>query len=192
MYAMQYEITLPADYDMAIINERVATRGSTLDDRAGLGLKAYLTRMRGRAGSQVNQYAPFYLWTDISAMGHFLWGGGGFAGIIASFGRPRVMHWTGVAFETGSSFAETPLAATRDIQTLAADDDADAAVARAVHETHTRAQLSGVHSTAVAVDPSSWRVVHFTLWDHRDDPGVDGERYDVLHLSAPHVDRLLS
>ena len=26
MHAMQYEITLPADYDMGIIRERVATR----------------------------------------------------------------------------------------------------------------------------------------------------------------------
>ena len=29
MQAMQYEITLPADYDMAIIRHRVATKGPT-------------------------------------------------------------------------------------------------------------------------------------------------------------------
>ncbi|GGO10638.1 hypothetical protein GCM10010116_21330 [Microbispora rosea subsp. aerata] len=39
----------------------MATRGHALDDRAGLGLKAYLIRERGVAGSPVNQYAPFYL-----------------------------------------------------------------------------------------------------------------------------------
>lgn len=61
MYAMQYDIALPAGYDMTIIRERVATRGHALDDRAGLGLKAYLIRERGVAGSPVNQYAPFYL-----------------------------------------------------------------------------------------------------------------------------------
>jgi hypothetical protein len=61
MHAMQYEITLPADYDMEIIRERVATRGAALDDFAGLGLKAYLIRERGVDGSPVNQYAPFYL-----------------------------------------------------------------------------------------------------------------------------------
>ncbi|MFC5828113.1 DUF4865 family protein [Nonomuraea insulae] len=40
MYAKQYEITLPADYDMRIIRKRVADGGHVLDDRAGLGLKA--------------------------------------------------------------------------------------------------------------------------------------------------------
>ena len=47
MHAMQYEIPLPADYDMGIIRHRVATRGSALDDWAGLGVKAYLIRERG-------------------------------------------------------------------------------------------------------------------------------------------------
>ncbi len=36
LFAMQYEITLPTDYDMGIIRKRVAVGGSALDDRAGL------------------------------------------------------------------------------------------------------------------------------------------------------------
>jgi hypothetical protein len=31
MHAMQYEITLPAGYDMGIIRHRVATKGALLD-----------------------------------------------------------------------------------------------------------------------------------------------------------------
>jgi hypothetical protein len=31
VYAMQYEISLPADYDMEIIRKRVAVGGSALD-----------------------------------------------------------------------------------------------------------------------------------------------------------------
>ena len=31
MYAMQYEIPLPADYDMAIIRRRVASKGHLTD-----------------------------------------------------------------------------------------------------------------------------------------------------------------
>lgn len=41
MHAIQYEIALPADYNMAIIERRVATRGPRLDEFPGLGLKAY-------------------------------------------------------------------------------------------------------------------------------------------------------
>ncbi len=58
---MQYPIGLPADYDMNVIRERVRTRGSALDDRAGLNLKAYCVRERAVDGSSVNAYAPFYL-----------------------------------------------------------------------------------------------------------------------------------
>lgn len=47
MHAMQYEITLPSDYDMGIIRDRVATRGHLLDTFPGLGVKAYLMRERG-------------------------------------------------------------------------------------------------------------------------------------------------
>lgn len=80
MYAMQYEITLPADYDMEIVRRRVETRGRALDEFPGLGLKAYLIRERGVRDSPVNEYAPFYLWHAVSGMNRFLWGGGGFHG----------------------------------------------------------------------------------------------------------------
>ncbi len=105
MYAMQYSITLPADYDMNIIRQRVATRGHLLDTFPGLGLKAFLIRERGIDGSPVNQYAPFYLWTSIAGVNNFLWGNNaGFSGIVDSFGRPIVQHWTGVAFEKGAEY----------------------------------------------------------------------------------------
>jgi len=38
MHVMQYEIEIPASYD---IRNRVQTRGAATDDFAGLGLKAY-------------------------------------------------------------------------------------------------------------------------------------------------------
>ena len=64
MDLMQYEITLPADYNMDIIRQRVMDRGSRTDDFLGLGIKSYLVRERGCHGSPVNQYAPIYLWAD--------------------------------------------------------------------------------------------------------------------------------
>lgn len=76
MQAMQYEITLPADYDMGIIHRRVAEKGRLTDEFPGLAMKAYLVRERGVAGSPVNQYAPFYLWNTATGMNAFLWGPG--------------------------------------------------------------------------------------------------------------------
>jgi hypothetical protein len=189
MYAMQYEITLPADYDMGIIRHRVATRGSSFDEFPGLGLKAFLIRERGIAGSTVNQYAPFYLWAATHGMGSFLWGGGGFGGIIDSFGRPAVAHWTGVAFKLGPARQATPRAASRAIEPIPGDVDPAALVERELGALEQRATIAGVHSSAVAIDPLRWQLVRFTLWEHAN-PAMEGARYEVLHLSAPHLDAI--
>jgi hypothetical protein len=185
---MQYEITLPADYDMKIIRERVATRGHALDAFPGLGLKAYLIRERGVHASPLNQYAPFYLWDSAGGMNRFLWGGGGFHGIVADFGRPAVRHWTGVALHRGPARAATPLAATRHTEPFPAEADPGATVERALGELDDRGRTPGVHCTALAVDPRSWELVHFTLWERAAPEQAAGARYEVLHVSTPALD----
>ncbi|MFL5560814.1 MAG: DUF4865 family protein [Gemmatimonadaceae bacterium] len=190
MYAMQYEIALPADYDMTIVHERVRARGALLDALPGLGLKAYCVRERGAAGSPVNAYAPFYLWHSASAMGAFLWGAG-FRGLCASFGRPMVRHWTGVAFVLGPARADAPAVASRCVELVAPDADVPAVVDRAATELRDRGQDANVHSAAVAIDPNHWELVRFTLW--RSDAAPAGEVvYRVLHLSSPGLAELSS
>jgi hypothetical protein len=214
MQAMQYEITLPADYDMAIIRQRVATKGAMTDGFEGLGLKAYGIRERGVDGSPVNQYAPFYLWASVEGMNQFLWGAG-FAGLSRDFGRPIVRQWTGLAFERGPASDAAPGVATRRTETIARDADATAAIEAAVAATRERARASEVHSTALAVDTSAWELVQFTLWARRAAGGAgtadvvpasgsgavdalgaravapgDEATYEVLHLSSPRFDDL--
>lgn len=190
VYAMQYEIGLPADYDMGIIRRRVETLGSKTDDFDGLGLKAYLVQDQAN-GAMVNQYAPFYLWNEPAGMGRFLWGGGFFSGICQSFGRPLVRHWTGVDARAGEAVDQPALAATKHTQLIAPDVDPTGPVAEAVELLERTAAMPGVHSSAIAVDPSRWELVHFTLWSG--EPGiVPGTRYQVLHLSTPGTKDLLS
>lgn len=177
MYAMQYEITLPTDYDMEIIRTRVATRGHMMDSFEGLAVKAYLIRTVAD-GSPVNQYAPFYLWNDVAGMGRFLWGGGGFQGIVRDFGRPVVRHWTGVTLERGP--APTARTATRTTTPIPENVDLTDFVAKAVRPVEELASADSVYATAVAIDPHHWELVHFTLWS---DTGPN--RYEVLHLSEP-------
>ncbi|MGL4959782.1 MAG: DUF4865 family protein [Inquilinus sp.] len=185
MYAMQYEITLPADYDMQVIRRRVAVRGPALDAFPGLGLKAYLIRERGVDGAPINQYAPFYLWASTAGMGRFLWGGGGFGGIVDSFGRPAVRHWTGIACLAGPDRSGVSRYATRQAEPMPADADPAGLVAEAVTELGRRARLPGVHTAALVVDPRSWELVRFTLWTMT--PVAEGEQYQVLHLSTPQL-----
>ncbi|MFJ6215623.1 DUF4865 family protein [Streptomyces sp. NPDC092296] len=189
MDAMQYEITLPADYDMEIIRRRVADRGHLTDDFAGLGLKAYCVRERGVDGSPVNQYAPCYLWVSTEGMNRFLWGRG-FGGLRDDFGRPPVQHWTGLGFRRGPAWGSLPRAATRNLTPVPADADPVAAVDLALAEAATRAGAAGVHSTAVAIDTRRWELMRFTLWQDAAPDDAQGTRYRVLHLSAPQLSEL--
>jgi hypothetical protein len=195
VYAKQYEITLPADYDMQIIRKRVADGGRVLDDRAGLGLKAYVIRERGIDGSPVNQYAPFYLWNDTGEMARFLVGGGGFQNIVRDFGRPAARHWTGIACHAGPARAAFPRAASRRLTPIPADSDPDGTglglatlIEREVEELRLVARREDVHTVALAVDPHHWQLMRFVLWKDTVAPDEAAtERYEVLHLSAPDL-----
>lgn len=189
MHAMNYRITLPADYDMRIIRERVAAKGRLLDDFPGLGQKAYLMRERDVDGSPVNQYAPFYLWNTPEGMNSFLWGAG-FQALCADFGRPVVEHWTVAGFTPGPAHEAAPRTAVRRAYRLSPGTAPAPAVERALEDMARTAVRPGVHSTALVVDPRHWELLHFTLWEDTapEEPGE--ERYQVLHLSRPELDKL--
>jgi hypothetical protein len=185
MQLMQYEITLPADYDMDVIRHRVASRGSRTDDFTGLGIKAYLTRERGCDGSPVNQYAPFYLWAELSGMNEFLFGPG-FNGIRTDFGRPGVLTWHGISLCDGPDRDAVAVAATRTVEFVEPGLPLPEVVRTVAAETAVAARRPGVTCTAGGVDPSTWQLVRFTLWSGRVPDDAPGERYTVLHVSQPH------
>ncbi|MCH0562358.1 MULTISPECIES: DUF4865 family protein [unclassified Streptomyces] len=188
MHAMQYELTLPADYDMGIVRSRVARAGHLTDDWEGLGLKAYLIRERGLHGSPVNQYAPFYLWNTVEGMNTFLWGGG-FQGLCDDFGRPGVQQWTGLAQEPGGA-ADSPAAtAVRRRQRVPDGPALSRTVEEAAAEAGRLARLDGAVLAAAVVDARRWEVVHFSLWE-QDAPKAEGDLFQVLHVSAPGRRRL--
>ncbi|MFF1793868.1 DUF4865 family protein [Kitasatospora sp. NPDC086009] len=200
MHAMQYEITLPADYDMGIIHRRVAEKGHLLDAYPGLGLKAYLVRERGRDDSPVNQYAPLYLWRTAEGMNSFLWGPG-FRGLSADFGRPAVRHWLGAGLRHGGPRRDGPPRggllrgdadgsagfASRHLELLPDGADPAEAVEAALASLPDHPAL---HTAAVAVDPDRWELLRIALWSGPVPEDAPGTRYRVLHLSTPELDRL--
>ncbi|WP_229795694.1 DUF4865 family protein [Saccharothrix coeruleofusca] len=178
---MQYRINLPADYDMGIIRDRVERRGSAMDRFPGLRFKAYLIRER-RRGEPTNEYAPFYVWDDIEGMRRFLWGGAGFAGIVASFGRPAVQDWTVAAVLDGPSRHHAPRWASRTTTPLPGRAVPEEAVPAAISE--LRAGLAPeVHSAVLAVDVTTWSLCAFTLLTRSPEVG-EAETYELLHLST--------
>ena len=193
MYAMQYEISLPADYDMTILRERVEKAKSLLDDRVGVGFKAYVIRELAK-GSPVNQYAPFYFWNDTRAMSSFLFADNGFERIIRSFGRVPVRHWTGVARYPGpaAEATEPPRAASRRTRPIPVfDDRLGSWIEQAAAEAEQTAKRDQAHTVGLAIDPTRWELVEFGLWADAVPDDVEAtERYEVLHVSKPSIAEL--
>lgn len=61
MQAMRYDITLPTDYDMTIIRDRVMKTGYLMDGFKGLLFKLFLISEK-KNGDYYNSYSPLYIW----------------------------------------------------------------------------------------------------------------------------------
>jgi hypothetical protein len=185
MLTMQYPITLPADYDMAIIRQRIAERGHLTDDLPQLAFKAYLYADRNEpyAAGRENRYAPFYLWHDTEGMNAFL-GGEGFAGVIASFGRPVVRTWSVWRAEMAPNLA---IATHATCETLPISPQASLSAVCDIEDASVQADL--VHGALAAIsafNPTVWTVMRFRLWrDAIPASSEDVDVYQVGHISQP-------
>lgn len=182
MIAMQYSFVLPADYDMAIVRERIAVKGKLLDDLPGLAFKAYLHAQRGESAE--NLYAPFYLWHSADAMHDFL-NGPGFAGVAQAFGWPSVQTWTPWHASVSDQVRQARYA-SRSVAAIA--PYSDLAQSRLQEEQWAAAALErGALAVVVGFEPVTWSIVRLSLW--RDAPAAapqaDEQRYRIGHLSAP-------
>jgi hypothetical protein len=186
MYAMQYAIPLPADYDMQIVRDRVARTGQLLDGFAGLNFKAYLIREKAN-GALVNEYAPFYVWNDIDGMRAFCWGEPGYSAIVSDFGRHPIRDWTIVGVKGSGKLDEA-----RSMSITTQPLPAGLAPVQ-VLEGITCAFLASIGSSTVrrvaAVDVTTWTLLLAEL--SAEPPTTDDEttNYEVLHVSpGPQVE----
>lgn len=181
MYAMQYSVPLPADYDMRIIRDRVARTGHVLDGFAGLNFKAYLIREKAN-GASVNEYTPFYVWDDIDGMRAFCWGEPGYSAIVRDFGRRPIQDWTLIDLAAGPRGLDEARSMSISTQPL----PAGAAPVEVIGDL-TGGFLAGSGSSTVrrvaAVDVTTWTLLLAEL--SADPPTADGDgvRYEVLHVS---------
>jgi len=197
MHAMQYGVVLPADYDMQIMRDIVARNGHLLDERAGLGFKAYLMRERGLSDSPVNYYGSFYIWNDASAMAHFLVGGGAFERIIRGLGRLAVAQWLGISCVPGAARTDAPTFATSRLTTLSSTLDlrGDGLGIAAFMEDECRnleefRNHPDVHTAALVLDVQRWQIIRFVAWRAPVHDDEAAERYEILHVSTPDIDAL--
>lgn len=92
MIVMQYRFTLPADYDMAVVETRIRENGAKLDGFPGLLFKTYLFSRREDVHCAENRYAPLYVWKNAEAMARFLQSPG-FKKLTEDFGWPQIDTW---------------------------------------------------------------------------------------------------
>lgn len=182
MIAMQYSFVLPADYNMSIIDRRIADKGHLTDGLPGLIFKAYLSARKEEWGPH-NCYAPFYLWASTAGMNEFL-SGPGFAALTHSFGWPSVKTWSVWGKEVSRSVAEARVA-RREI--IPIHPYASLAEIR-TQEARQAKELVHVHGALAAVagfEPTTWSLVRFELWDDLppESSSPDVTYYDVGHVS---------
>jgi hypothetical protein len=184
MIAMQYSFVLPADYDMGIVRERIATRGALLDKLPGLVFKAYLHADRGDGGGGAeNLYAPFYLWADEEAMHGFL-NGPAFAAVSQAFGWPSVQTWTPWHASVGDDVRQARYA-TSSVAAIA--PYSAMAELRQSEDVYARRMLKqGALAVVIGFEPVSWSLVRLCLWREAPPPVQARERrYQIGHISAP-------
>jgi hypothetical protein len=185
MFAMQYRITLPADYDMAIIRKRIADRGHLTDDFPRLAFKAYLysDRNASYASGRENRYAPFYLWHDTEGMNAFL-ASAGFAGLTSAFGRPSIRTWSVWDAQTALDLSVARYATC---ETVPISERTALQTARDAEHANVRTDLDrGALAAISAFNPTDWMAMRFRLW--RDSAGIPTDEVDVYqvgHVSQP-------
>jgi hypothetical protein len=183
MIAMQYSFTLPADYDMAIIDRRITEKGPLLDGFPNLRFKAYLTARRGGTGSdRENLYAPFYLWDNSTGLNDFLCGDG-FAGVSGAFGWPRVRTWMVWQARVSDRVAEAAFA-TREISAIEPHAPLGELRRREDEATIAAVETGGALAAVAGFDPTGWTRVRFRLWPQLPSAAA-GQVYTVGHMSLP-------
>jgi hypothetical protein len=190
MIAMQYNFVLPADYDMNIIRQRIASKGHLFDGFPNLRFKAFLSadRSRPELPTQDNLYAPFYLWQNSEGMNAFL-GSDAFAAATRAFGWPSIRTWSVWDASLPADLSKA-VCATREITAIPPYTRLDEL--RRQESDAAQEQLSrGALAVVTAFEPTQWTLVRFRLWgEPRADLAREGlQLYEVGHVSTPDVTR---
>lgn len=88
-------------------------------------------------------------------MNTFLWGAA-FQGLVDDFGRPRMRHLTGLAYEEGAASGAAARLAVRRRQAIPEGVRLSEVAEEAVREAGQLAALDGAVCAAVVVDPRDW------------------------------------
>lgn len=176
MLAMQYSFTLPADYDMKIVERRIAENGHRLDGYPGLIFKTYLYAGQNdkQSASDENLYAPFYLWQDAAHMNSFLQSPG-FEALTKAFGWPEVRVYPVLSVALSPYIGQAKFA-TREIEIIKPYSNLSA-IGEPI-------KLAAEVARVVAWDPQRWQLIRLSLWPTLPPKSSEASQcYKIGHIS---------
>ena len=177
MLSMQYKITLPSDYDMNIIKERILNNGFKTDGFEGLTFKCYLITEKGHNGNMQNSYCPLYLWNDISGMNKFIFDGF-YDNIIKSFGWQKIE--TNVPFKINiHDNIQQMKYAIENIQEIKASES----ISNFEIEIKNMFNTQSDENYIIIYNPTNWTVTYYLFTDTLQQGITDGTIYNILHVS---------
>ena len=167
MNAMQYKITLPNDYDMTIIRERVENNGFKTDGFQDLLLKAYLVL----DSETRKEYAPLYLWKQEGGMNRFIFEGF-YDNILTSFGWQQTIIAVPLQVELGEAIKNAKF--VLDIEQDIPRQDKMAAPDFSLERTTENGRV-------LVYNPDKWKYVEFYFFsDYPESISGDGVVYQLL------------
>ncbi|KRL98951.1 DUF4865 family protein [Liquorilactobacillus satsumensis] len=174
MDAMRYDITLPADYDMNIIRNRVRDNGHLMDGFNGLLFKAFLISERSQ-GELSNSYSPLYVWKDSEGMNKFIFNGF-FDNILQSFGWQNIEIGITTVVKLEENFKKSKYVIEKTDDILPGDT---------LQNTNLNATLSDTESGKLVIyNPDKWKKVTFSFSEARPKKENNIRCFEVLHIST--------
>jgi len=178
MITTQYKITLPSDYDMKIIRDRVKHNGFKTDGFEGLKYKLYLITEKGRNNNLQNSYCPLYLWDDSNGLTTFLFNGF-YDNILRSFGWQHVNVGIPILNTTSiKMFDSTYLfQISRKIEAQESLTNLKEKISQEIPSIPDTEYL-------VIYNPDKWEYeVFFFINDVNKVPDISGDTYQILYIS---------
>lgn len=171
MQAMRYDITLPTDYDMTIIRDRVMKTGYLMDGFKGLLFKLFLISEK-KNGDYYNSYSPLYIWKNSEGMSQFIFDGY-FDNILRSFGWQHIEIGMTSSIELSDDFTQSQFMTEEKQDILPTDTLKNFDI----HEKATEGETGKV----VIYNPDKWQKVIFTFYLTK--PQTELRCFEILHLS---------
>ncbi|MCB4928918.1 DUF4865 family protein [Streptococcus mutans] len=172
MQAMRYDITLPSDYDMAIIRKRVQNTGYLMDHFPGLFFKVYLINEK-QEGAFCNSYSPLYIWKDTKGMNQFIFDGY-FDNIIQSFGWQNIEIGITSSVELAKNFKQSRYVTEGIFNILPS---------LSLKHSMTKETLTTNETGKVVIyNPDKWKKTIFTFYEKK--PQTLCRCFEILHISS--------